>query len=391
MMETRYLIPPKLNDSNLGNKIVGYRPCRHGPPRMEIEKRNYNGKIKIIGHNYGHAGSGWTLSPAICFHLNKLLIENIEKSRGNTGIKGINVPICIVGAGVIGLFTAYDLLKKGFNNLTVIAESFEELTSHIAGGLLAPFALEIDNTNEQDLVDKFCIESCNFYLEIAQGKNSEFPSECVQRMPAYVDEAVVKILEPYVTAGVMNPLKQVNVQFNNSCLNKKQKLLFVIDNAILVQTNLMMNKLYKLLKESGKINFIKKRIECFEENIEEFDVIINCTGIGAKKICLDEKMYSMQGHLINLKEQNEADLNYIITCHGEIGKSENGQIVERALYFFPKRILPSNFTQNNNDSVEEKECFGVIGGTFVQNADENSPNSSEFDLLIQRARDFFLS
>jgi len=99
----------------------------------------------------------------------------------------------------------------------------------------------------------------------------------------------------------MNPLKQVNVQFNNSCLNKKQKLLFVIDNAILVQTNLMMNKLYKLLKESGKINFIKKRIECFEENIEEFDVIINCTGIGAKKICLDEKMYSMQGHLINLK------------------------------------------------------------------------------------------
>uniref|UniRef100_A0A915P790 CUB domain-containing protein n=1 Tax=Meloidogyne floridensis TaxID=298350 RepID=A0A915P790_9BILA len=196
MMETRYLIPPKLNDSNLGNKIVGYRPCRHGPPRMEIEKKNFNGKIKIIGHNYGHSGSGWTLSPAIVYHLNKLLIENIEESRGNMIMKriSINVPICIVGAGVIGLFTAYDLLKKGFNNLTVIAESFEELTSHIAGGLLAPFALEIDNTNEQDLIDNFCIESYNFYLEIAQGKNSEFPSECVQRMPAYVDEAVVKIL-----------------------------------------------------------------------------------------------------------------------------------------------------------------------------------------------------
>ncbi|CAK5033895.1 unnamed protein product [Meloidogyne enterolobii] len=56
-METRYLIPPKLNNSNLGDKIVGYRPCRHGPPRMEIEKKNYKGKIKIIGHNYGHAGS----------------------------------------------------------------------------------------------------------------------------------------------------------------------------------------------------------------------------------------------------------------------------------------------------------------------------------------------
>lgn len=138
-----------------------------------------------------------------------------------------------------------------------------------------------------------------------------------------------------------------------------------------------MNRIFNLLLESGKVKFIKKKIESFEQ-IEEADIIINCSGIGAKRICLDEKMFSIQGHLINLKEQNEADLNYMITCHGKIGKSDSGQIVERAFYFFPKRTIPS-----------EKGSFGVIGGTFVHDADENSPNNSEFNLVIQRAREFF--
>lgn len=379
MIETRNLIAPKLSDSNLGNKILGHRPCRYGPPRIEIEKKKYNGKIKIIGHNYGHAGSGWTLAPAIVYHLNKLLVEEIEENERIKEIKDKNykeLPLCIIGAGVIGLFTAYDLLNKGFNNLTVIAESFEELTSHIAGGLLAPFALEIENPSEQALIDKFCIETYNFYLAIAQGKNTQFPSICAQIVPAYVDEAVAKSLDPYVIAGVMNPPKQVKIQFN-TFPNKKQKLLFVVDKAILVQTNEMMNRIFNLLLESGKVKFIKKKIESFEQ-IEEADIIINCSGIGAKRICLDEKMFSIQGHLINLKEQNEADLNYMITCHGKIGKSDSGQIVERAFYFFPKRTIPS-----------EKGSFGVIGGTFVHDADENSPNNSEFNLVIQRAREFF--
>lgn len=44
-----------------------------------------------------------------------------------------STPICVFGAGVIGLFTAYDLLKHGFTNVTVLAECFEELASHNAG------------------------------------------------------------------------------------------------------------------------------------------------------------------------------------------------------------------------------------------------------------------
>ena len=95
-MEIRHLIAPKLCDTNLGKRVLGHRPCRHGPPRIEIKKKKCNGREIIIGHNYGHAGSGWTLAPGIVYHLNKLLIEMIEESER------------IVNQGLVELF----LLQK---------------------------------------------------------------------------------------------------------------------------------------------------------------------------------------------------------------------------------------------------------------------------------------
>ncbi|KAF7632860.1 DAO domain-containing protein [Meloidogyne graminicola] len=353
-MEIRYLTAPKLNNNNLGNKLIGYRPCRHGPPRIEVEKKFFNGKMVIIGHNYGHSGSGWTLSKAIVNYLNNLIIEAIEEDREDNKFISIlkeKLKVNILGAGVIGLFTAYDLLKKGFKNLNVIAEQFDDLTSHIAGGLLAQFALDIDNNDEQKLIDQFCIETYSFYKEIAQGKNVDFPERCAKIIPAYVDNIFTKNLEQYVASGVMKPAKQVFVQFDIS--PNKQRKMFVFDDAILVQPYEIMNKLYKILKESGNVKFIKRKIETFED-INEANLIINCTGIGAKKLCFDEKMYSIQGHLINLKEQKEEDLNYMIIFNGEKGITECGKIVERAFYMFPKR---SNFEEGN---------IGVIGGTFVK-------------------------
>jgi D-amino-acid oxidase len=78
-MEVRTLAAPKLAASNLGSRLRCYRPCRRGPPRMEVEELR-NGQI-IVGHNYGHGGAGWTLAPGAARHVNSLLLEVVERRQ----------------------------------------------------------------------------------------------------------------------------------------------------------------------------------------------------------------------------------------------------------------------------------------------------------------------
>ncbi|RLN88301.1 hypothetical protein BBJ28_00024157 [Nothophytophthora sp. Chile5] len=52
--------------------------------------------------------------------------------------------VTVVGGGVIGLASALALLQSGFRSVRVVAASFEDTTSHVAGGLWMPFALPED-------------------------------------------------------------------------------------------------------------------------------------------------------------------------------------------------------------------------------------------------------
>lgn len=50
----------------------------------------------------------------------------------------------VVGGGVIGLTSALALLQSGFKHVHVVADSFDDTTSHVAGGLWMPFSLPDD-------------------------------------------------------------------------------------------------------------------------------------------------------------------------------------------------------------------------------------------------------
>ncbi len=45
---------------------------------------------------------------------------------------------------------------------------------------------------------------------------------------------------------------------------------------------------------------------------------------------------------------------------------------------FPKRLPTSGKTD-----------IGVIGGTFIEDADKNTPNEEEFDIMLENAKKFY--
>lgn len=357
-LEVRKIVPPRLDTAYLGERMLCYRPMRKGVPNMTLERVNE----KLVAHNYGHGGSGWTLAPGSAKHVVDLALAS-EQGRATEK----SAPIVVIGGGVMGLFTAYELVIRGYTNITVMADSFEKLTSHNAGGLLAPVSMS-NNPEIQPLIDKIGIDAYRFYAQLAAGELKDF-SAGAKVLPSYFDDRESSGLEPYVGA-VMQPAKDVVVDFGNGT----QRKMVVYDDGIFIDTAVMMDSLHAALQ--GKAKLVKQKVEDFAQL--DASLVFDCSGLGSRRLNDDSDVVPVQGHLIMLKEQVPAELQHMILVYFDSAKTKADQEVKRSYYIFPKH-LPGT---GEND-------VGVLGGTFIEGATPDTPNVEEFEILIANARKFY--
>lgn len=356
--EVRKIIPPRLDTAYLGEKILCYRPVRKGLPNMTIETIGN----QLIANNYGHGGSGWTLAPGC----SKYVVDLVAASPKGQSIAKAD-EITVIGGGVLGLFTAYELVQRGYTNITVVAQSFDKLTSHNAGGLLAPVSMS-NNPEIQPLIDQVGFDAYRFYAQVAQNKLPNFQAGA-KIVPAYFEDRDSSGLEPYV-GKVMQPAKDVILDFGNGT----QRKMVSYDDGIFIDTAKMMLALHAFL--DAKVKFVTKKIEHISEISSQ--LVFNCSGLGAGKLSNDADMVPVQGHLIMLKDQTPAHLQSMILVYFDKAKTSVGQEVKRSFYIFPKQ-LPGSAP---ND-------LGVIGGTFIEGATPDTPNLEEFDILVANAKKFY--
>ena len=358
--EVRNIIPPVFEQANLGEKILCYRPMKHGMPNLSIEQKN----SKVIAHNYGHGGGGWTLGPGSTKYVNSLLIDSpLAKELSDQ-----STPIAIIGAGLVGLFTAYDLVKRGYSNITIYAEKIDCLASHYAGGLLAPVSMDNDHAM-QPIIDQIGIDAYRFYDGVARNKNDDF-KQGARLVPSYFNSREDSGLEAYV-GKVMNPAKEVILDFGNGTSRK----MVVYDDGIFMNTALLMAELHEFIN-AHHIKIILGKITSFDQLEQQF--IFNCSGLGAVELANDTTLVPVQGHLIMLKNQVPENMNYMILVYFGEGKTEAHQKVKRSFYIFPKH-LPDSAPQD----------IGVIGGTFIEGGSPDKPNLNEYDSMIDEANAFF--
>lgn len=82
------------------------------------------------------------------------------------------------------------------------------------------------------------------------------------------------------------------------------------------ETKLLLPYLYEKLVRSG-VRFERKKITSFDD-LQTFDLIINCSGLGAQQLTGDEKLMPIRGQVIRVKApwvfevQLDDEGNYII-------------------------------------------------------------------------------
>ncbi|MEM9684886.1 MAG: FAD-dependent oxidoreductase, partial [Pseudomonadota bacterium] len=224
--------------------------------------------------------------------------------------------VTILGGGVMGLFAAYALSGHRERNpgsigpISIVAERFEDLTSHNAGGLFEPFSIGGD-PDVQLLVDSY-----SFYHDIALGEppEPEFETVDIEHLSLFSSErdpmpSLVGL--GYVPHGLPGSMR-IGGQRHDTFVHR----IFFMDVALL------MRHLFAVVARRGVRITRGVRIRNMSELTSP--VVIECAGLAARELVDDPNLRPMLGHLIRLQNQPRGLLDIEHDLHvmsDQIGES----------------------------------------------------------------------
>ena len=343
------LTKPQFGSQYIQEKIICVRAHRERIFRVEPE--HY--RDKIIFHNYGHGGTGWTF-------LFGSVDKSIEQFKNMQHLYDIKPSVCVIGAGCYGLLTAIHLARNGYSVSIIAAEQTKQLPSHKAAGFFFPRHRRTSTPQEKKEFLEIGIHSYKTYRAIATG-NHPFIPDGPTIIPAYYGNNNNPGFDEYIKQDLMPTPKPVTISFGTTQHN------VMYYQTVFINPAQIMMHLENLITQY-EIPIIQQTITDFSELQEQY--IFNCAGLGAKQLTGDKKIVPVQGHLITLKNQRDIHaLQYMINVKVPV-IDRNGIPRHQLLYYAPKDP-------------------GILGITFLRGKRSQVPNHHEFDLLIERCNTFF--
>jgi glycine/D-amino acid oxidase-like deaminating enzyme len=301
---------PKLEISldRIVKETVGLRPFRKKGFRVEKQELG----SKTIIHNYGHGGSGWSLSWGTA----KLAVDLAH----TTGEKSF----AVMGSGIVGITTARTLQDNGYH-ATIYTKALPPLvTSSKATGTWSPASRLLEaqylTPEFEDRWKTAAMHSFRTYQNLL-GFND---------IVTWIDNYVVREKfsadpEPMDNSNGRYARLRIDGLLPERHVLEQKEHPFHVDK-IIKQTTLVFNipsyinkHLNDFLAFGGKV-VIKdfKSLEDVDALSEK--CVLNCTGLGAMRLFNDTEMMPIAGQLSFLIPQQ--DFNYRIS-------TENGYAIPR--------------------------------------------------------------
>jgi len=332
-----YLKSPDISRENIIGTNVGIRPYRKSGVRLEAEWL----QDKLIIHNYGYGGAGLTLS----FGGAKEVLNILDNNNVSSG------SIAVLGAGVVGLATAYDLLEKGYDVHIYAEDWVPNLTSNVAAGIWTPLSFPSAISEEKK----------KFHHQLLKFSESRF-LKSTGDSPEFVG---VKLIYYYSfkTKNSHETIKtkqkeEVIVHFDNGVIkNGKRAYEIGIDGQLFI------DDLYSKVKNKGAI-LHQHHFENLDDLLKlKEPIIINCMSIGSLKLFNDQDFLPVRGQIIYFKQQDSID--YLLAQN--IDKIQDGTNI---FFFF---IYPWS------DRM-------ILGGVYEIGKDEAIITPDIIDKIIENAK-----
>lgn len=348
--------------------VAGVRPHREGGVRLSLEPPfdTATGK-KFLIHNYGHSGAGITLSFGCATVVGDYLQNDVLPQL--TGAKP-GPSVAILGCGVIGLTVAAELRRRWPRlPITMYAQNTDitKSVSFRAGGQFAPSQIwkEYTQDDRKPVLEDLIRRSHHAILAIPQKQRLAYGIDWRSNFTLDNDKAFDDYTPKDVVAAPVKgrlPFKHLNI---NGCEYKT----WLVDPTILLP---------RLVRDLGKSVPRKTANFTSEDQVRTTlreNIIINCTGFGARKLIGDIAVKPHRGHLVILK--NPGKLNYLFS-----GGCKNGLIS----YVFARQndvVVGGTVCDTNDASV----CGNEDARDYFDKSDCKDKAIS--DLLLKNAQRIF--
>jgi hypothetical protein len=328
--ESVYLKTPSIAREDIIGTNVGIRPFRQSGIRLEAEII----QNKLIIHNYGYGASGLT----IAFGGAAEAIDILEKHPISSKV------VAVLGGGVVGLATTYDLLEKGYEVHLYSDKWSPNLVSNVAEGCWTPPYLPKETSFEKREQAQRMLTVSEHRLLNSLGSDPEFAG--VRLLTCYVFHEKAQCAQE----------EEVLVHFDNGLIKQARKI-----DRLALDGKLFMDDLFSKVKTKGAL-LQEKRFVHLEDvlNLEE-DVIINCMSMGSREVFNDSDFVPVRGQLVYFKYQEGCDHSL-------------GQSFSNSNYFF--HLFPWS------DRL-------ILGGVYEIGEEEATITSDVIERIIQNAEKFF--
>lgn len=298
--KSSFTIPKlKLSSDRIVKETVGLRPFRSKGPRVEKEVLG----SKTLVHNYGHGGSGWSLSWGTGNQARNLVL--------GTGAK----EVALIGCGTVGIATATLLQESGIDVTIYTKDVPPNVTSNLATGTWSPASRVCDKSAADPDFEERWADATNFSFRRLQMMLG------VEDIVQWTDEYVVHNTIPkntdgngghelYHVEGLVPEWKELHKSDHPF---KKAELVRRRSNVVFNIPSYLNFHLNNFLLRGGKLKIQEMK------SLEDLDalpqkVIVNCMGLGAKAIMNDEYMMPISGQLACLIPQG--DVTYKLATQG---------------------------------------------------------------------------
>ncbi len=338
--ETSFAVPD-LSDANILRFVAGLRPCRHGGLRIEAERLGSGGGGgggKILVHNYGQGGCGVTIGWGCAERAVRLLAESLGADA--------RLPVAVLGGGVVGLTTAYELLTRG-HPVTLIAERLAgETTSNIAGALWLPTGIDFpDDPDQRRLLNDTVRRSGDRFRAMDRERWG------IEELPVYEPEYAPHFPAYFESGAIEEPTPVPHLPGRPDLPGRVFRTLFIHTPRFL---NVLRAEVESLMSRVGG-RIVRSRIAGLDglRSLPE-PAIVNCLGLGSRELFGDPAVYPARGLLVHMKPQ---PLGYIMH--------------DGYRYMFPRE-----------DAL-------VLGGCFDPDVWETEPDETICRQILEHHRRFF--
>ncbi|XP_011881441.1 PREDICTED: D-aspartate oxidase [Vollenhovia emeryi] len=205
--------------------------------------------------------------------------------------------IVIVGGGIVGLTTAGFVQTGYFRNadITVLASNFDDTVSHVAAGLFrvgSCFSGPSETVTRQWVKDSY-----EFYDALRKTDDASYAGVTDISGYIFANSSPDIVKNRWLENVVPMYRRATREEFQLVDGSWKYGSYF---STLLTQSNLYLPWAKDRLQSKG-ITFKRREVNSLKELTDEYDIVMNCTGLGARRLCDDRRLVSLRGQVVKVK------------------------------------------------------------------------------------------